>query len=143
MLRGFHTIQKVFWISKTVDTFESFRQKEESRKEKSHSLNKTEDDDESNFLMNFNELQFIQVMNMVAQRTTLVESNSDSVGDIQFTSASRLISFLFCNPDELCNRLRKILQEKQNGKDTNNIDDETVAIFDYLPEYTCSTETQL
>ena len=130
MLRSFHKIQKFFRISKKVDTFESFRQKEESRKEKSHALNKTEDDDESNFFMNFHELQIIQIMKVVAQRTTLVESNSDSVGDIHFTSASRLISFWFYNPDELCNRLQKILEEKQNGEDTNNFDDETVAIID-------------
>ena len=41
------------------------------------------------------------------------------------------------NPDELCNRLKLLLQEKQAGKNSDIINHEIVAIVDKLLEYKC------
>ena len=43
--------------------------------------------------------------------------------------------FLLSDPDELCDRLKLLLQEKQAGKKSNTINDEIVAIKDKLLEY--------
>ena len=42
--------------------------------------------------------------------------------------------FLSSDPNELCDRLRLILQEKHAGKNSDIINDEIVAIFDKLLE---------
>ena len=52
------------------------------------------------------------------------------------------ISFFSENPEELCDRLCLIIQEKQTESDTNIIDDEIVAIFDKLFDYKRITPTQ-
>ena len=39
-------------------------------------------------------------------------------------------AFLPCDPDELCDRLKLLLQEKQAGENSNTINDEIVAIVD-------------
>ena len=51
--------------------------------------------------------------------------------------------FLSSDPDELCGRLKLLLQEKQAGNNSNIIDDEDVAINDKLLEYKCITKKQL
>ena len=45
--------------------------------------------------------------------------------------------FLSSDPDELCNRIRLLLQEKQAGNNSDIINQETVAIVDNLLEYEC------
>ena len=52
------------------------------------------------------------------------------------------IIFLSSDPDELCNRLRLILQEKQAGNKSDIINKEIVSIVDKLLEYKCITKKQ-
>ena len=53
------------------------------------------------------------------------------------------IIFLSSDPDELCNRLKLLLQEKQAGNNSDIINDEIVAIVDKLLEYKCISKNQL
>ena len=46
------------------------------------------------------------------------------------------------DPNEMCERLKLILQEKQAGKNSNIITDEITAIFDNLIEYKCISKKQ-
>ena len=48
--------------------------------------------------------------------------------------------FLSENPDELCNRLKLLLQEKHAGNNSDIINDEIVAIVDKLLKYKCITK---
>ena len=50
--------------------------------------------------------------------------------------------FLSSDPDELCNRLKLLLQEKHAGNNSDIINDEIVAIIDKLLEYKCITKKQ-
>ena len=50
--------------------------------------------------------------------------------------------FLSENADELCDRLRLILQEKNAGNNSNIINEEIVAIIDKLLEYNCISKKQ-
>ena len=50
--------------------------------------------------------------------------------------------FLSTDPDELCNRLKLLLQQKQAGNNSEIINDETVGIVDKLLEYKCITKKQ-
>ena len=50
--------------------------------------------------------------------------------------------FLSSDPDELCHRLKLLLQEKQAGKNSDIINDEIVAIVDKLIEYKCISKKQ-
>ena len=50
--------------------------------------------------------------------------------------------FLSSDPDELCNRLRLMLQEKHAGNNSDIINDEIVAIVNKLLEYKCITIKQ-
>ena len=50
--------------------------------------------------------------------------------------------FLSSDPDELCNRLKLLLQEKHAGNNSDIIDDEIVAIIDKLLEYKCISKKQ-
>ena len=45
--------------------------------------------------------------------------------------------FLSENPDELCNRLKLLLQKKHAGNNSDIINQEIVAIVDKLLEYKC------
>ena len=49
---------------------------------------------------------------------------------------------LSSDPNELCDRLRLLLQEKHGGNNSNLIDEEIVAIVDKLLEYKCITKKQ-
>ena len=53
---------------------------------------------------------------------------------ISGSSVSKTI-FLSSDPDELCNRLKSLLQEKHAGNISDIINDEIVAIVDKLLEY--------
>ena len=50
--------------------------------------------------------------------------------------------FLSSNPNELCERLKLLLQEKHGGNNSNLIDEEIVAIIDKLLEYKCISKKQ-
>ena len=50
--------------------------------------------------------------------------------------------FLSTYPDEICNRLKLILQEKHAGINSDIINDEIVAIVDKLLEYKCISKKQ-
>ena len=50
--------------------------------------------------------------------------------------------FLSSNPNELCDRLKLLLQEKHGGNNSNLIDEEIVAIIDKLLEYKCISKKQ-
>ena len=50
--------------------------------------------------------------------------------------------FLSSDPDELCNRLKLLLQEKYAGNNSDLINDEIVAIVDELLEYKCISKKQ-
>ena len=50
--------------------------------------------------------------------------------------------FLSENPNELCDRFKLILQEKQAGNNSDIINQEIVAIIDKLLEYKCITKKQ-
>ena len=50
--------------------------------------------------------------------------------------------FLSSDPDELCDRLKILLQEKQAGNNSDIINEEIVAIIDKLFEYKCLSKKQ-
>ena len=50
--------------------------------------------------------------------------------------------FLSSDPDELCSRLKLLLQEKHAGNNSDIINDEIVALVDKLLEYKCISKTQ-
>ena len=50
--------------------------------------------------------------------------------------------FLSSDPDELCNRLKLLLEEKHAGNNSDIINEEIVAIIDKLLEYKCITKKQ-
>ena len=50
--------------------------------------------------------------------------------------------FLSSDPDELCNRLKLLLQEKHGGNNSDIINDEIVIIVDKLLEYKCISKKQ-
>ena len=50
--------------------------------------------------------------------------------------------FLSSDPDELCDRLKLLLQEKNAGNNSDIINDEIVAIVDKLLEYKCLSNKQ-
>ena len=50
--------------------------------------------------------------------------------------------FLSSDPNELCDRLKLLLQEKHGGINSNLIDDEIVIIVDKLLEYKCISKKQ-
>ena len=50
--------------------------------------------------------------------------------------------FLSSDPNEICDRLKLLLQEKHAGNNSDLINDEIVAIVDKLLEYKCITKKQ-
>ena len=60
---------------------------------------------------------------------------------IMVSGVSKTI-FLSSDPDELCYRLKLLLQEKQAGNNSDIINDEIVAIVDKLLEYKCISKKQ-
>ena len=49
---------------------------------------------------------------------------------------------LSSDPNELCDRLKLLLREKNGGNNSNLIDEETVAIIDKILEYKCISKKQ-
>ena len=52
------------------------------------------------------------------------------------------ILILSSDPDEMCDRLRLLLQQKHAGNNSDLINDEIVAIVDKLLEYKCISKKQ-
>ena len=50
--------------------------------------------------------------------------------------------FLSSDPDEFCDRLKLLMQEKHGGNNSDLINDEDVAIVDKLLEYKCKCKKQ-
>ena len=71
-------------------------------------------------------------------RTLITLLNSPA---IMASGVSKTI-FLSSNPDELCDRLKLLLQEKNAGNNSDIINDEIVAIIDKLLEYKCISKKQ-
>ena len=65
-----------------------------------------------------------------------------SPGSIVSASGVSKTIFLSSDPDELCNRLKLLLQEKQAGNNSDIIHQEIVAIVDIFIEYKCISKKQ-
>ena len=65
-----------------------------------------------------------------------------SPGLMVFASGISNIIFLSSNPDELCDRLKLLQQEKSAGNKSNITNNEIVAIVDKLLEYKCISKKQ-
>ena len=50
--------------------------------------------------------------------------------------------FLSCDPNELCDGLKLLLQQKQAGRNSDKFNKEKVAIVDKLLEYNCISKKQ-
>ena len=66
----------------------------------------------------------------------------ESPGLIVSASGVSKTIFLSSNPNELCDRLKLLLQEKQAGNISDIINDEIVVIIDQLLEYKCISRKQ-
>ena len=66
----------------------------------------------------------------------------NSPGLIVSASGISKTIFLSSDPDELCERLKMLLQEKHAGNNSDIINDEIVAIVDKLLEYKCISKKQ-
>ena len=66
----------------------------------------------------------------------------NSPGLIVSASGVSKTIFLSSDPDELCDRLKLLLQEKHAGNNSDLINDEIVAIVDKLLEYKCISKKQ-
>ena len=71
----------------------------------------------------------------------LIKLLKSPVSMVSFSGISKTI-FLSSNLDELCNRLKLLLQEKYAGNISDIINDEVVAIVDKLIEYKCISKKQ-
>ena len=58
------------------------------------------------------------------------------------TSGFSKTIFLSSDPNELCDRIKLLLQEKHGSNNSNLIDEEIVAIVDKLLEYKCISKKQ-
>ena len=65
-----------------------------------------------------------------------------SPGLMNFASGVSKTVFLSSDPDELCNRLKLLLQAKHAGNNSDMINLEIVAIVDKLSEYKCISKKQ-
>ena len=66
----------------------------------------------------------------------------NSPGLIVSASGVSKTIFLSSDPDELCDRLKLILQEKHAGNNSDIINDEIVVIIDKLLDYRCISRKQ-
>ena len=66
----------------------------------------------------------------------------ESPGLVVSSSGVSKTIFLSSDPDELCDRLKLLLQEKQAGNNSDIVDNEIVAIVDKLLEYKCISKKQ-
>ena len=66
----------------------------------------------------------------------------NSPGLIVSASGVSKTIFLSSDPNELCDRLKLLLQEKHAGNNSDIINEEIVVIIDKLLEYNCITKKQ-
>ena len=90
-------------------------------------------------------------MNLQKKRTLVKELFNKSIRDkslIELLHSPVIVAsgistmFLPENPDELCDRLKILLQEKQAGTNSDIINEEIVAIADKLLECKCISTKQ-
>ena len=79
--------------------------------------------------------------NKSTRHRTLIKLLKSPALVVSASGVSKTI-ILSSDPDELCIRLKLLLQEKQAGNNSNLINDEIVAIVDKLLEYKCISEKQ-
>ena len=72
---------------------------------------------------------------------TLIKSPKSPGLMVSASGVSKTI-FLSSDPDELCNRLKLLLQEKHAGNNSDTINHEITAIVDKLLEYNCISKKQ-
>ena len=110
----------------------------------------------SKFNVDFASLSDKKLMNDFAKelhfdtRALGIKSNRDrklikilnSPGLMVYASGVSKKIFLSSDPNELCDRLKLLLQEKQGGNNSDIINDEIVVIIDKLFEYKCITKNQ-
>ena len=75
-------------------------------------------------------------------REKIIIKSLKSPGSMVSASGVSKTIFLPSNPDELGNRIRLSLQEKQAGNNFNIINEEIVVIVDKLLEYKCISNKQ-
>ena len=80
-----------------------------------------------------------RVGNKSTRDKTLINSLNSPA--IMASGVSKTI-FLSSDPNELCDRLKLLLQEKYAGNNSNIINEEIVAIIDKLFEYKCLSKKQ-
>ena len=81
------------------------------------------------------------VGNKSTRDKTLIKLLKSPVLIVSASGVSKTI-FLSSDPDELCDRLILLLQEKHAGNNSDIINDELVAIVDKLLEYICISKKQ-
>ena len=91
--------------------------------------------------------EFAKEMKFDTKNTGRPSTSSSSVIRILkspaiMASGSSNILILSSDPNELCNRLKLLLQEKQAGNNSDLYNEEIVAILDKLSEYKCITKKQ-
>ena len=79
--------------------------------------------------------------NKTTQDRTLIKLLKSPGLMVSASGVSKAI-FLSSDPDELCDRLKLLLQEKQAGNNSDIINEEIVAIVDKLLEYKCTSKKQ-
>ena len=82
-----------------------------------------------------------RVGNKSTRDRTLIELLNSPGLMLSASGVSKTI-FLSTDPNEFCNRLKLLLQEKHAGNNSNIINDEIVAIIDKLLEYKCISKKQ-
>ena len=82
-----------------------------------------------------------RVGNKSTRDRTLIELFNSTGLMVSASGISKTI-FLSSDPNELCDRLKLLLQEKHAGNNSDIINDEIVAIVDKLLEYKCISKKQ-
>ena len=107
-----------------------------------YKFNKKKSPDAKQIINFLDEMHFdIHALGRPSTRDTNVINNYYNKRAILASGLQKVI-FLSENPNELCDRLHLIIQEKQGGNDTNRFDNEIVAIVDKLLEYKSITTKQ-
>ena len=82
-----------------------------------------------------------RVGNKSTRDRTLIELLNSPGLTVSATGVSKTI-FLSSDPNELCDRLKLLLQEKQAGNNSDIINQEIFAIVDKLLEYKCISKKE-
>ena len=82
------------------------------------------------------------ISNKFTQDRSLIRLHKSQVLMIFSSGISNTI-FLPSDPNDLCNRLKMLLQEKQAGNNSNTIKGEVIVIVDKLLEYECISKNSI